>query len=743
MKKTFTKLSLTILGLLIIQVSVAQKVYTSSQLNTNTDVIEKFNGTKGNEAFCMVTGGTGGPTGWAKFYLEDPTSFEILAPKPSGIYFMGGDFGPDGTWYCTEWMGGFYSTDTSTGEHIQLATLSEALSGFTYSPSYETFFCCTGGELFTMNIETYELTSVGLMVNSGNMTGLGADIRGNLYGIDISDDKLYKIDPVTGLATAVGPSGFDFDYMQNCTYDKNMDIMYHAGFWVVPSSHGGLFTFDLETGSASELTAFPLDQEVVSFAIPWTMPEHGSISGEVSDAATGDPVADVEIYLVPEDPLGTNIYKITGQDGLYSFGVVLPGMYEITAVSANYGAVIVDDIVVNVGDNLTIDIELQVAPWSATFHVYTFEGSNPIEGAEVNFVNQTLLTNAQGEVVFEDIANGTYEYTVDIDGYYQGFGDVEVLDDDVEVDVYMYEDNNVQVNLVVIEEATGTWCGPCGQVAPLLDQLYDEGYPISIIAYHATDDYENSYSIARNGYYGVIAYPTLTFNGQDQCHNESYDVILNYVEEYMDDETLVTLGFTDMAQNISNNTITGKVAIENLGPINSDHMRLQVALVENHIPEQWQGLSELNFVERTMFPDEHGTSIDLTTITTEEIEIEVPLDDILELENCQIVAFVQDNFTKKIHNGLIYECSTLVGVDENIAAENINVFPNPANNKVMISASEEITKIQLINYSGQLVLDQQIIGTNTELNLSELGSGIYFIKVFSQNNVITRKLVIE
>jgi hypothetical protein len=86
-----------------------------------------------------------------------------------------------------------------------------------------------------MDIETYEIESVGMMGNSGDMTGLGADIRGNLWGIDKNDDQLYKINPVTGIATAMGPSGYDFDYLQNCTYDKNNDVMYHAGFWVQPN----------------------------------------------------------------------------------------------------------------------------------------------------------------------------------------------------------------------------------------------------------------------------------------------------------------------------------------------------------------------------------------------------------------------------------------------------------------------------------------------------------------------------
>lgn len=743
MRKIYTKLSLTILSLLIFQISFTQKVHTPSQLTTNTEEAKNFNGTKSNEAFCVVTGG-GGTSGPAKFYLEDPTTFENLAPAASGMYFLGGDFGPNGTWYCTEWMGGLYSFDTVSGDHTSLGNLGITPSGFTYSPAYETYYCCSGDELYKVNMDSYTVESIGPMGNSGDMTGLGADIRGNLYGIDKNDDQLYKIDPITGLATAVGPSGFDFDYLQNCTYDKNNDIMYHAGFWVMPSVFGGLFTYDLETGQATEFTAFPSNQEVTAFAIPWNMPAHGSVTGLVTDAVSGDPVANVNVYTQPvEDPMGTQIQKITGSEGTYSCGVVLPGTYNIIAEHGNYGVAIIENVVVNDGDNLTIDIELQEAPWTVTFHIYTFDGSNPVEGATVNFLNQDKLTDNTGTVVFENVANGTNSFTVDYEGYYQGFGEVEVMDGDAETDSYLYIENNVATNIVIIEEATGTWCGPCSMVAPILDEIVEEGYPVGIIAYHASDPYENSYASARNGYYGIVAYPTLSFNGQDQINNESYEVILSYVEEYMDDETPVTLEFSDVAWDLAGDAITGKVTVENMGPINSENMRLHVALVENHIPEAWQGLDELNFVERTMFPNADGTSIDLTSLNTEEIEFEVTLADILELGNCQIVTFVQDNFTKKIYNGLVYECSTLVGMDENIATENINLYPNPAKGKVVISSAEIIENIQLINYAGQLVLEQTCNRATVNVDVSKIEPGIYFIKAFSNDQVITRKLVIE
>jgi hypothetical protein len=84
-----------------------------------------------------------------------------------------------------------------------------------------------------------------------------------------------------------------------------------------------------------------------------------------------------------------------------------------------------------------------------------------------------------------------------------------------------------------------------------------------------------------------------------------------------------------------------------------------------------------------------------------------------------------------------------VGMDEVNDIDRIFIYPNPSNQKVHIETTAEIEKVQLINLAGQSMLEQIVLENKTELNTEQLKAGIYFIKVFSHDKVITRKLMIE
>ena len=71
------------------------------------------------------------------------------------------------------------------------------------------------------------------------------------------------------------------------------------------------------------------------------------------------------------------------------------------------------------------------------------------------------------------------------------------------------------------------------------------------------------------------------------------------------------------------------------------------------------------------------------------------------------------------------------------------LFPNPANNLTNVVGLTEGTKVELINIVGKTVYAEVVNGTQVELNLNDYSSGTYFIKVSSDKNQLTKKLVIR
>jgi len=85
-----------------------------------------------------------------------------------------------------------------------------------------------------------------------------------------------------------------------------------------------------------------------------------------------------------------------------------------------------------------------------------------------------------------------------------------------------------------------------------------------------------------------------------------------------------------------------------------------------------------------------------------------------------------------------------VGITENLNLSNIEIYPNPNHGEFHISFGDLfIGKIIITNNLGQIVLIQNI-KNQREINLrmSEVGTGIYFITIFSDKKTIVRKLQI-
>jgi hypothetical protein len=71
------------------------------------------------------------------------------------------------------------------------------------------------------------------------------------------------------------------------------------------------------------------------------------------------------------------------------------------------------------------------------------------------------------------------------------------------------------------------------------------------------------------------------------------------------------------------------------------------------------------------------------------------------------------------------------------------IYPNPANDRLIVNYGSVINSIEVYNQIGQLAKTLQVSSNIVNVNVAELQRGIYFIKVCSHDQIITKKLMIE
>ncbi|MDP1728483.1 MAG: two-component regulator propeller domain-containing protein [Bacteroidota bacterium] len=89
--------------------------------------------------------------------------------------------------------------------------------------------------------------------------------------------------------------------------------------------------------------------------------------------------------------------------------------------------------------------------------------------------------------------------------------------------------------------------------------------------------------------------------------------------------------------------------------------------------------------------------------------------------------------------GLVRFNPNATGTDEIKAGNNIEMYPNPATEKLSVNGINPNSTISIYNLNGQLVLSQELNGS--EIDISQLVNGIYTAKITDNTGVYTQKLV--
>ena len=94
--------------------------------------------------------------------------------------------------------------------------------------------------------------------------------------------------------------------------------------------------------------------------------------------------------------------------------------------------------------------------------------------------------------------------------------------------------------------------------------------------------------------------------------------------------------------------------------------------------------------------------------------------------------------TVYIDNIYVYRAAT-ASVEDNLF--NVSLYPNPASNRLNISAANTIQNAEIYNVLGKKVMNVTINKTSESIDISNLASGVYMIKYNIENSIGTAKFI--
>ena len=93
----------------------------------------------------------------------------------------------------------------------------------------------------------------------------------------------------------------------------------------------------------------------------------------------------------------------------------------------------------------------------------------------------------------------------------------------------------------------------------------------------------------------------------------------------------------------------------------------------------------------------------------------------------------------------IYDCYTplYTGLEESQIQNNISLYPNPAKERLYINTSIPIKQMTICNLLGQEIQKYNNLETTSSINISGLNEGVYFVKIYTEKVVLSKKIVVK
>jgi hypothetical protein len=94
-------------------------------------------------------------------------------------------------------------------------------------------------------------------------------------------------------------------------------------------------------------------------------------------------------------------------------------------------------------------------------------------------------------------------------------------------------------------------------------------------------------------------------------------------------------------------------------------------------------------------------------------------------------------------SGEVWDSCLITAIKEIKLPAGIKIIPNPSNDKITISSSAitGITQLSIFNASGEKVIERQLTDTETQIDISALPRGVYFLRVKDEKMVEVEKII--
>ncbi|MDD4847190.1 MAG: T9SS type A sorting domain-containing protein [Bacteroidales bacterium] len=201
--------------------------------------------------------------------LNDPENAIALTDGSDAAFDMlsGGDF-VNGDWLAIDPnMSYLFRIDPQTG--IATPILQHNLLdvyGMCYNSNDNQLYVKTYTDFYTLDMTTGATQFVGSM--NHQTTNFAITNDGRFIVVDVENDNILEVNPITGEETIVMPMGFNAHYLQDLAIDRETNTMYWAAYRLVSNDemYGELYRLDLNNGTKELVGNLP--SNMVAFAIP-------------------------------------------------------------------------------------------------------------------------------------------------------------------------------------------------------------------------------------------------------------------------------------------------------------------------------------------------------------------------------------------------------------------------------------------------------------------------------------------